>query len=416
METLYVLKGRVIDGNGGEPIEKGVVVVEGNRIKVVCKEDEYNIPENAEVISIEDGTIMPGLISCHEHIGMCTVRFVEAFQMHPYEKVARAINELKALLDAGFTTVRDAGGLSVHLKHAMAEGVIEGPRLFCAGRALTMTNGHFDLIKTWPIEYNDKGNILAFIADGEVEIKKAIRQNFRDGADFVKMLCSPSISSQSLCTDIQEFSDSEIKIGVEEAARCGTYLEAHCITNQGLKAAIRCGATAITHADFVQPEDVEALLKSQVKWVIPTLAILHVYMTAIKTGVNKDKISPWAIIKTPPAYESQQKSINMLYKAGVKLVAGADFGGDKYLGPHGTNGMEFERLCAIGMSPMESIMAGTKYAAETVLSDELGVLAKDKLADVIVVKGNPLEDIKLLGDASNVKVVMKDGCIKKRTN
>jgi len=414
MESLYAFQGRVIDGNGGEPIENGLVVVEGNRIKAVCRADEYPLPPVAKVIAVPDGTILPGLIDCHEHIGMCTVRFVEAFQIHPYERVARACNELKALLNAGFTTVRDCGGCGVHLKKAAADNIIDSPRLVCAGRVITQTNGHFDLIKSWPVEYNDKGNILAYVVDGPDEIRKAIRLNFRDGADFVKMMLSPSISSQSACSDIYEFSDEEVRVGREEAARCGTFLEAHAITNQGLKHAIRNGAQIIDHADFVQVEDVEALLQSDCKWVIPTLSILHVYMEAIRTGVNRDKLSPWAIVKTPPAYESQLESIHTLYKAGVKLGCGADFGGDKYLGPHGANGMEFERLCAIGMSPMESIMAGTKTGSEIIMNPDLGTLAEGKLADVIVVKGNPLEDIRLLGNADNVKVVMKDGLVKKQ--
>ena len=127
MESLYAFQGRVIDGNGGEPIENGLVVVEGNRIKAVCRADEYPLPPVAKVIAVPDGTILPGLIDCHEHIGMCTVRFVEAFQIHPYERVARACNGLKALLNAGFTTVRDCGGCGVHLKKAAADNIIDSP-------------------------------------------------------------------------------------------------------------------------------------------------------------------------------------------------------------------------------------------------------------------------------------------------
>lgn len=127
VDKLYALKGRVITGTGGDAIEKGLVLVEGNRLQAVCPENEYQLPECAEVVEVKDGTILPGFIDAHEHIGMCSVRFHELYQLHPYEKVCKAVQELGQLLDAGFTTVRDCGGISVHLKTSAAKGYIMRP-------------------------------------------------------------------------------------------------------------------------------------------------------------------------------------------------------------------------------------------------------------------------------------------------
>lgn len=254
VSKLYALKGRVITGTGADAIEKGLVVVEDNRIQVVCQENEYQIPECAEVIEVKDGTIMPGFIDAHEHIGMGSVRFHELYQIHPYEKVCKAVQELGQLLDAGFTTVRDCGGVSVHLKTSAAKGYITAPRLFCAGRVITQTNGHFDMIKSFPVEYNDKGNLLAFIADGVTEVRKAARTNFREGADFVKMMLSAGVTSQSSRTNTQEFSDEEIRAMVEEAEKYETYASAHCISNRGLKAALRNGVTCTNMLTILRPK------------------------------------------------------------------------------------------------------------------------------------------------------------------
>lgn len=412
VNKLYALKGRVITGTGTGTIEKGLVLVEGNRIQVVCPESEYQIPECAEVVKIKDGTILPGFIDAHEHIGMGSVRFHELYQLHPYEKVCKAVQELEQLLDAGFTTVRDCGGVSVHLKTSAAKGYITAPRLFCAGRVITQTNGHFDMIKSFPVEYNDKGNLLAFIADGITEVRKAARTNFRDGADFVKMMLSAGVTSQSSRTNTQEFSDEEIRAMVEEAEKYETYAAAHCISNRGLKAALRNGVSCIEHGYNIESEDIEVMQK-QVRWLVPTLSILHVYYTNIQNKTNLQFLSPWAIEKTPACYERQYKSVKMAIDAGIKIGLGADFGGDAVMGSHGLNGMEFERLVAAGMTPMQAIMAGTKIGSEIVMNPEIGTLEAGKLADIVVVQGNPLEKIALLGDPRQVKVVMLDGRIVK---
>lgn len=404
---MIALKGRVIDGNGGDVIEKGVVIVEDDKIKAVCQAHEYPIPENAEVIEIEDGTIMPGFIEQHTHIGMCTANFVELYLRHPFHSVCMATDDLKKILNSGFTTIREVGGFTNYLKEAQMTGLIESPRICSSGRIITQTGGHGDYIKKFPVEYNDYRNIYAVVADGITEVRKQARINLREGADFLKIMTSAGVTSQSATTDTQEFSDEEIRAIVEEAEKCGTYVASHCISNKGIRAAVRCGVKSLEHAMNLDEETVEMIVKSGA-WIVPTFSIAHLYMQHL------DDIQPWTAVKIQKAYYNHYKSFELAHKAGIKIGFGCDFVGDYKICPNGPNGMEFERLVAAGMSPMEAIVAATKTGSEIVMrEDEIGTLEPGKLADIVIAKGNPLDDIKILTEADNIKVVMQGGVVKK---
>jgi len=409
-EKVIVLKGRVIDGNGGPVIEKGVVAVEGNKITAVANAHEYPIPEGAEVIEIEDGTIMPGFIEQHTHIGMCTANFVELYLRHPFHSVCMAIDDLKKIRDSGFTTIRELGGFTNYLKEAQVTGLIDTPRICSAGRIITQTGGHGDYIKKFPVEYNLYRNIYAVVADGVPEVRKQTRLNLREGSDFIKIMTSAGVTSQSATTDTQEFADEEIRAIVEEAEKFGTYVASHCISNKGIRAAVRCGVKSLEHAMFLDEETVEEIAKAGA-WIVPTFAIAHRYMT------NLDKVQPWTAKKIQLAYDQHYKSFELARKAGIKLGFGCDFVGDYAICPNGPNGMEFERLVAAGMTNMEAICAATKVGSEIVMRpDEIGTLEVGKLADIVVAKGDPLKDITVCSKTENIKVVMQDGVIKKHIN
>lgn len=405
---MLVIKGRVIDGNGGPPLEKGLVAIEGERIIAVCNQWEYKIPDAAQVIEIRDGTVMPGLIDMHVHLGL-KGNFFTVYTTHVYEAICTVINDMRKILNAGFTSMRECGGPSNFLKQAWENGTIEGPRIFSAGKCVVQTGGHFDFIKQFPVEYTEHHdrNITSIVADGVDEARKVARLQFREGADFIKLMLTPGNVSQSMKYHVQEFSDQEIRVFVEEAEKYGTYVAAHTHANAGIKAALRCGVKCLEHCTYAQEEDLELMVK-QGNWYVPTLSTSYRFMH------NLEKAMPWVQEKMPASFERRTKFARMAHDAGVVMGCGADFGGDEIC-PHGLNGLELELLVKIaGFTPMEAIMAATKVNAMMILrGHELGTLEQGKLADVIVVEGNPLEDIHLLTGPKNVHVVIQGGKIKK---
>lgn len=408
-KTPLVLKGRVIDGNGGRPIEKGLVAVEGSRITAVCREQDYIIPACAEVIEVKNGTIMPGMVEMHTHLAL-TCNFYEVYTTHPYHAVCTALHDMEKILNCGFTSMRECGGLSNFLKPMQEDGSINGPRIFSAGKCVVQTGGHFDFIKEYPVEYtkHHDRNVISTVVDGIDEARKTARLQFREGADFIKLMITPGVVSQSGRFMTQEISDEEIRVFVEEAEKYGTYVAAHAHANVGIKAALRCGVQCVEHGTFLSEEDVDVMLK-QGTWLIPTLATGYRFMQ------NLDKLKPWVREKEKIANAAGLHSAQMAYRAGIPMAVGADFGGDEIC-PHGMNGLELQMLVErVGMSPMEAIVAATKTGAKMILrGDELGTLQEGKLADIIVVEGNPLDDIRLMVGPEHISVVLQGGQVKKR--
>lgn len=406
---MLVIRGRVIDGNGGAPIEKGEVIVEKDHIIAVCKEGEYPLPPQTEEIQIKDGTVMPGLIDAHAHLGL-SGNFFNVYTTHVYSAICTAVNDLKKILDAGFTSIRECGGPSNYLKMSLADGTIEGPRVFSAGKCVVQTGGHFDFIKQFPVEYtmHHDRNITSTVADGVDEARKTARMQFREGADFIKLMLTPGNVSQSTKYHIQEFSDQEIRTFVEEADKYGTYVAAHTHANAGIKAALRCGVRCLEHCTYADEDDLEQMIKKKI-WYVPTLSTSYRFMQ------NLERAMPWVRDKMTASFARRTKFARMAHEAGVIMGCGADFGGDEIC-PHGLNGLELRLLVEIaGFTPMEAIVAATKTNAEILLCDDkIGTLEPGKLADIIVVNGNPLENIGLLANADHVSVVLQGGIIKKR--
>ncbi|MFE8695062.1 amidohydrolase family protein [Cytobacillus sp. FJAT-53684] len=407
---MLVLKGRVIDGTGRDPVEKGIVVIKDNKINLVCKEDEFNVPEGVQVIEVEEGTIMPGFIDQHVHLGVGTMNSMHMYTPSAYEKTCQAIWDMDKLIDAGFTTVREVGGFANHLKEPIQKGLVKGTRICASGRIITQTGGHADFYQKFPISFvKNRANVgnLAEIADGIPEVRKAVRLQFREGAEFIKTCTTGGITSQGDGNKDSQYSVSELKVMVEEAEMHGSYVAAHAQGTAGIKNALEAGIKSIEHGMFMDEECIELMVKKGA-WLVPTFSIAHLYMQ------NIDTLPEWVKPKILSSYEAHYKSFEMCRKAGIKIGLGADLLGDPNICPYGLNGMEFERLVYAGMSPMEAIVAATKTGSELIMrEDELGTLEEGKLADVTIVKGNPLEDIGILTNPENIKMVIIDGEIVK---
>ncbi len=403
---MLVLKGRVIDGTGNDPIENGVVVLEENKIKLVCKENEYSIPEGAEVIELVDCTIMPGFIEQHTHIGVGTANSLMMYTQSIYDKTCQAISDMQKLIDAGFTTIRETGGFANHLSESIQKGLILGTRICASGKVISQTGGHTDFYQKFPVSFASTAN-FSIIADGISAVREAVRMQFREGAQFIKTCTTGGVTSQGDQNTHSQYSMSEIMVMVEEAEMHGSYVAAHAQGTQGIKNALKAGVKSIEHGTFMDEECVELMVKNGA-WLVPTFSIPHTYVQ------NIDRMPSWVVQKIQSSYEAHYKSFEMCYKAGIKIGFGADFLGDPDICPYGKNGMEFERLVFAGMSPMEAIVAATKTGSEIIMrQDELGTLEVGKLADVTIAKGNPLEDITILTNPENIKMVIVDGKIVK---
>lgn len=399
---MYVIKGRVIDGNGGL-IEHGVLVTDGNRIKTVCDEKDFVMPEEAEELKVRNATIMPGFIEQHVHLGLGTANYLMVYYKTDVQKTCQAVHDMEKLIEAGFTSVREVGGFGNYLAEAVEEGLVKGPRICSSGKIISMTGGHGDFIQKLPISANAERNHVAIIADGVDEVRKACRMQFREGAKFIKTMTTGGVTSQADSPKASQYTLSEIRTMVEEAELRGSYVSSHAQTLTGIKNALKGGIKSIEHGMELDDECIELFHKTGA-WLVPTFTIVKTYMDHL------DLLPPYAAEKILIANKNHLASFKKAYDAGIKIGFGADLVGDKNICPYGIDGMEFVLLNQAGMTPMETIIAATKTGSELIMrEDELGTLEPGKLADITICEGNPLEDISILADVNNIKLVLLDG-------
>ncbi len=405
MSKIAVM-GRIIDGTGKAPFE-GVVLIDGKKIEKVGLTNEVTIPPKAKTIEVKDGTILPGLIDCHVHLmGERTLDFMKS-AFEPSElKAVRAAEDCSKLLEAGFTSVRDVGGLGIYLKRAVEEGEIRGPRILSAFKILSQTAGHGDM-HSLPLDIAVRVG-FSRLCDGADDCRKAAREQFREGADFIKICTTGGVLSERDLPTSAQFTMDEIRAIVEEAQRVGSFVAAHAEGTQGIKNAIRGGVKTIEHGDFIDDEGIKLMLENG-NILVPTFSIGE----RIISDGEKYKVPSWGIKKMHQLWEVQSTNFKKAKNAGVKIAAGTDFGGGP-LTPHGENAQELELLVKEGLTPMEAIMAATKTGAEALnMKEEIGTLEAGKFADLIVVSGDPLSDISILRKTENIKVVIKAGKVEK---
>jgi imidazolonepropionase-like amidohydrolase len=418
-KKLVVIEGgTLIDGTGDKPIEDSVVVSEGERISAIGEEGEVKIPKDAEKIEVDahGKTVMPGLVDSHLHlIGMKTDRMLEEQLVRPPQlSLIKSVFDTVDLLEAGFTTVKDCGGFGIYLKRAIAEGTTRGPRILSAGYVLSQTGGHGD-VHFIPVEWVDartskRGNFLVMplLCDGVAECIKASRYALREGADFIKVYASGGVLSMVDRPEHTQFTLEELKAIVEEARHAGKFVTAHCQGTEAMKNCIVAGVKTIDHACYPDEEVIEMAKKRKDVVFVATLSIAQ----RIVTEGDKAGYPPWAVMKAKEVAEITTKNIAKLHKAGLTIACGTDFLGSPLL-KMGTNAMELELLVKqCGFKSMDAIVAATRNGAKACgLENQIGTIEKGKLADIIIVDGDPLKDIKVLQDKNKVKMVMKEGKI-----
>lgn len=409
---MIVLKGRVLDGNGGAPIEKGAVVLEDNRIRMVCRQSELPDDPTAEVYELEDGTIMPGLIDAHVHMGWGSATAVDWISMTPQLSMARALRDMAQLRQQGYTAFRDLGSDVLLMRSAVAEGLLDVPRIFGAGRIISQIGGHGDVYQKLSLEASQRAYSPAFIVNGVDEVRRACRINARNGADLIKIMTTGGVFSQGdKATPHSHFSQEEIRAAVEEAENMGSYVSTHAQATRGIKMTLKNGVKCIEHGFYLDEECIELMVKNDC-YLVPTLAIMHASKLYFQ---GKEGVLPYLKEKTEKSYEAHYRSLEMARKAHITVGVGCDFLGDAAFGcPYSEATLELERLCVAGYTPMEVITMATKVNARLLqMEDQLGTLETGKLADVLLVEGRPDEDIRVLRRSDHVKLVVQDGRIVK---
>jgi imidazolonepropionase-like amidohydrolase len=397
--TVVVRAARLIDGRGGAPTAPAIVVIRGDRIDAVGS--GLAIPQGAQVIDLGAATLLPGLIDLHTHLTSTGVHWEdELLKTTPGQAALHGAQNARITLLAGFTTCRDMGPtwpyVDIDLRKAIDEGVVPGPRMLASGNYVSPTGGagdarQFSIYVDVPIVRN--------IADGPDEIRKAVRTNLKQGADFIKILGTGAVLSKGAPPGSQQYTEEEMHVAVEEAARWGRHVAAHVHGTDGIKAALRAGVHTIDHASMMDDEAVE-LLRTRRAYFVPTL---YTSDAIAETGTVPESEKARSLeIK-----ERKDRSFRLVLKAGLPI----GFATDAAVVPHGQNAKEFAYRVRLGEAPMAAIMAATKTAAEIIgWSDRIGTIEAGRFADLIAVAGDPLRDITEL---ERVTFVMKGGTVYK---
>lgn len=401
---------RLIDGKSDQPREQVTVVIEAGRITDVA--DGYLPPtESDRLIRLTEHTIMPGLMDMHTHLMSQHSKdsYTERFFMDQAEYALRSTVYARATLMAGFTTVRDLGDNGVNsiaLRKAISQGWVPGPRIFTSGKSLATTGGHADPTNALRGDYRRDASPIEGVINGADDARKAVRQRYKDGADLIKLTATGGVLSLAASGHNPQFTDEELAAVVATARDYNMIVAVHAHGTEGIRRAVLAGVDSIEHGTFMTDEIIDLMKQKGTYWVPTLMAGEWVAERAKEPGYFPEIVRPKAAAIGPEA----QRTFARAQAAGVKIAFGTDTG----VSPHGENAREFELMVAGGMPPMRAIQAATIEAARLLrIEDRLGTVESKKIADIVAVRGNPLDDIHLMRD---VVFVMKEGVVFKNPN
>jgi imidazolonepropionase-like amidohydrolase len=393
---------RMFDGTSDAVTRNAVIVIEGKTIKSIGGP----VPANADVIDLGDVTLLPGFIDSHVHLteegsDNYYLNYFQGLMRQPAEQALLATTFARKTIDAGFTTVRNVGAsdyVDVGLRNGINNGWVIGPRMLVAVHAISATGGHGDGDPIPPARGFSQSGPIDGVCNGIAECRAAVRYQIKYGADVIKFMPSGGVLSLSDPVDAPELSQDEMNAIVEEAHHWGRKVAAHCHGDLAARMAVQAGVDSIEHGSFLKPETL-ALMHDHGVYLVPTLLAGDWLMT--KMGMYPAAIQA----KAKAAVAARSDMFRNALKAGVKIA----FGTDAAVMPHGINAREFALMTGLGMSPAAALRSATSVAAALLgVDDRLGTLAAGKLADVVAVPGNPLDDIHA---TEHVSFVMKDGVV-----
>jgi imidazolonepropionase-like amidohydrolase len=388
-----------------ETVRSAAILIDGGRVLAAGPRDQVHVPAGAERIDAEGLTVLPGLIDCHVHLCFAGHGIVLAEQLASPASLTllHAVRSCRDTLEAGFTTVRDAGGTPAAVRLAVERGYFPGPRMLLAIQILSQTGGHAD--QRFPcgvdVLWNPAPDLPGSVVDGVEPMRKRVRELVRAGADWIKLCTSGGVLSPGDAPHHATFTPDEIRAAVQEAATQGRPVMAHAQAAAGIKNALRAGVTTIEHGIWIDDEALE-LFHSGDHALVPTLVAPVWTVRHSQAG----RMPAYAAEKGRAVSGDHRASVQRAIESGVTVAFGTDSG----VGPHGSNGEELLLMHDLGMAPVDCIRSATTVAARVIgLEGRAGTLAPGAFGDLVGVAGDPLEDLGLLAHPEHVRLVVKGG-------
>ena len=402
-ETTVITADRMIDVANGKVVKQAAVIVTDNIITASGRLKDLTVPNEATRIDLGNATLMPGLMDMHVHLTSDATRHgYKRLEVSLPRAAITGVKHAKATLDAGFTTVRNVGApgfADVALRDAINAGDVVGPRMFVAGPSLGVTGGHCDS-NLLPYEYD---NYSEGVADGPWEVRKKVRRNIKYGATVIKFCATGGVLSKGTKVGAQQYTFEEMKALIDEAHLRGLTVATHAHGTNGIKAAIKAGVDSVEHVSLLDDEAIDLAKKNGTYFSMDIYVTEYILGEGEKAGILEESLN-----KERTVGKTQRENFEKAVKAGVNMVFGSDAG----VYPHGDNPKQFARMVKFGMTPIQAIQAATINPARLLKQEAtLGSLEKGKLADIVAVPGNPLDDMSLM---EKVGFVMKDGQIVKQ--
>jgi imidazolonepropionase-like amidohydrolase len=403
--TTRIYADQLIPGRGA-PIPAGVVIMDDQTIAYAGP--EADAPETPTATAVRAHTVMPGLWDCHGHFMGLRSPDLALLPQEPIAlRAARCVPDLRAALDAGITSVREMGGLGIHLARAVTEGTVVGPSIYAAGTALSTTGGHGDLHSypiSWVADFGHVGGEFR-LADGPADCARATREQLRRNAKVIKIFASGGVLSELDHPIHQQFTNAELRAIVEVAGMAERAVAAHCHGKPGMMAALEAGVRTIEHGTYLD-EEVAAAMRETGAILVPTLTI-------IAELLDHKMLPPYAEKKLVEVAARHSDAISLAREQGVTIAMGTDVAGSgsDVADSWGRNGRELPLLAGVGFSPLAAIEAATATGPATLgpQAPLSGQLRANYDADVLILDQDPLADIEVLADPTNIIGVWKAG-------
>lgn len=404
MSDLLLTNASVLDVRGGELLPNQHVLIQDGKIAAVSADKPQ---AHADTIDVGGRVVMPGLCDAHVHVTAATANLSAIRHWSPAYVTAHAAVILEGMLMRGFTTVRDGGGADWGLAKAVDEGLIAGPRIFFCGHALSQTGGHGDMRSSGDdgIGYSWLTPGLGWVCDGVSQLRRACREEVRRGAHHIKLMVSGGVASPTDRIDSTQFSEEEIRAAVEEAEAANLYVMAHAYTARAINRALRCGAKSVEHGNLLDEGSIDLFLENDAH-LVPTLSIYQALADeGVEAGLPQELYN-----KVFDVLDAGKRALEMAYSGGVKMAYGTDLLGQMHR-------RQLDEFIIRGqIIPAANVLQAATCNGADLLgrTGELHEVIPGAIADLLVVEGNPLEDISVMTEPeTNLRLIMKAGHIYK---